>query len=100
MLLVGETMPRVFKGETTMLEHFRSSGLLDEYYAHGFGTMQSSLWLSQAVKQITDRHPHLNLLEIGESDLFYFGAVPCSRVISLSLRFANGGIRGRYWWCY
>ena len=49
-----------------MLEHFRSSGLLDKYYAHGFGTMQSSLWLSQAVKQITDRHPHLSLLEIGK----------------------------------
>ena len=65
MFLVGETMPRVFKGETTMLEHFRESGLLDEYYAHGFGTMQSSLWLSQATKQITDRHPHLNILEIG-----------------------------------
>lgn len=67
MLLVGKTMPRVFKGETTMLEHFRESGLLDEYYAHGFGTMQSSLWLSNAVKQITDRHPHLNLLEIGKA---------------------------------
>ena len=66
MFLVGETMPRVFTGQTTMLEHMRESGLLDEYYAHGFGTMQSSLWLGQAVKQITDRHPHLNLLEIGK----------------------------------
>lgn len=72
MLLVGETMPQVFKGETSMLEHFRSSGLLDEYYAHGFGTMQSSLWLSQAVKQITDRHPHLSLLEIGKLPLFIY----------------------------
>ena len=67
MLLVGKTMPRVFEGETTMLEHFRESGLLDEYYAHGFGTMQSSLWLSNVVKQITDRHPHLSLLEIGKA---------------------------------
>jgi hypothetical protein len=50
MFLVGETMPRVFTGETTMLEHFRESGLLDEYYANGFGTMQSSLWLSHATK--------------------------------------------------
>jgi hypothetical protein len=65
MFLVGETMPRVFTGETTMLEHFRESGLLDEYYANGFGTMQSSLWLSHATKQITDRSPHLNILEIG-----------------------------------
>lgn len=71
MLLVGETMPRVFRGETTMLEHFRSSGLLDEYYAHGFGTAQSSLWLSQAVKQIADHHPHLSILEIGKSRYFF-----------------------------
>ena len=49
-----------------MLEHFRESGLLDEYYAHGFGTMQSSMWLSKMVKQITDFNPHLNFLEIGK----------------------------------
>lgn len=66
MLLVGEVMPRVFKGETSMLEHFRESGLLDEYYAHGFGTMQSAQWLGNAVKQLTDRNPHLNFLEIGK----------------------------------
>ena len=72
MLLVGTTMPRVFKEETTMLEHFRESGLLDEYYAHGFGTMQSSLWLSNVVKQITDRHPHLHLLEIGMLAFLFF----------------------------
>lgn len=66
MLLVGNTMPKVFRGETTMLEHFRTSGLLDEYYAKGFGTAQSTLWLSNIVKQITDRRPHLNLLEIGK----------------------------------
>lgn len=70
MRLVGETMPKVFKGETTMLEHFRTSGLLDEYYAHGFGTMQSSMWLSGIVKQLTDRRPHLNLLEIGKPPSF------------------------------
>ncbi|KAH0404852.1 putative polyketide synthase, partial [Aureobasidium melanogenum] len=65
MLLVGETMPRVFRGETTMLEHMRESGLLDAYYAHGFGTMQSSLWLGNITKQMTARDPHLNILEIG-----------------------------------
>ena len=71
MLLVGETMPQVFRGETTMLEHFRSSGLLDEYYAHAAGAVQSSLWIGQVVKQITDRHPHLNVLEIGEMALLF-----------------------------
>ncbi|KAF2129141.1 polyketide synthase PksF [Dothidotthia symphoricarpi CBS 119687] len=65
MLLVGQTMPRVFKGETTMLEHFRTSGLLDEYYSNGFGTKQSTLWVASVLKQLTDRNPHLSLLEIG-----------------------------------
>ncbi|ROV99765.1 hypothetical protein VSDG_03093 [Cytospora chrysosperma] len=48
-----------------MVEHMRTSGLLDKYYSRGFGMKQSSAWLSQAIKQITDRHPHLNILEIG-----------------------------------
>lgn len=51
MLLVGEIMPKVFRGEASMLEHFRTSGLLDEYYATGFGTQQSGMWLSAMVKQ-------------------------------------------------
>ncbi|KAF9872525.1 hypothetical protein CkaCkLH20_10022 [Colletotrichum karsti] len=65
MLLVGKTMPRVFRGETTMLEHFRTSGLLDEYYANGFGTKQSTMWVGSVIKQLTNRNPHLNILEIG-----------------------------------
>ena len=68
MLLVGETMPRVLAEETTMLKHLRKLGLLDEYCdAHGFGAMQSTLWLGRVVKQITDRHPQLKILEIGTS---------------------------------
>ncbi|KAI6777526.1 putative polyketide synthase, partial [Emericellopsis cladophorae] len=63
--LVGETMPRVFKGETTMLEHLRTSGLLDEYYANGVGTLESTAWLGGAVRQLTDRCPHLKIMEVG-----------------------------------
>ncbi|RYP47174.1 hypothetical protein DL768_006724 [Monosporascus sp. mg162] len=65
MLLVGKVMPRVFKGETTMLEHFRTSGLLDEYYSNGFGTKQTTIWVGNVIKQLTNRNPHLSLLEIG-----------------------------------
>jgi hypothetical protein len=89
MLLVGETMPRVFKGETAMLENLRTSGLLDEYYAYGFGTMQSSLWPSSVVKQIMDRHPHLKLLEIGKS------AHSGSQLIDLTML-----ARCWYRWCH
>lgn len=37
MQLVGKQMPRVFGGETTMLEQFRQNDILDRYYAGGFG---------------------------------------------------------------
>lgn len=66
MLLVGAVMPRVFKGETTMLEHFRTSGLLDEYYSNGFGTRQCTMWVAGVLRQITNCNPHLNILEIGK----------------------------------
>lgn len=85
MLLVGETMPQVFKGETTMLEKFRESGLLDEYYAHGFGTLQSSTWLSNTVRQLSECHPHLNIMEIGE----YFSGRKSTRELMYHARCRN-----------
>lgn len=68
MHLVGAQMPRVFRGETTMLEEFRANGndILDRYYVGGYGLKESSQWVSRSVKQIVDRYPHLNILEIGK----------------------------------
>lgn len=63
--LIGEKMPQVFNQESRMIEHMRASNLLDDYYSNGFGMRQSSSWLSQAMKQITDRNPHLSILEVG-----------------------------------
>ncbi|KAH9896254.1 putative polyketide synthase [Xylariomycetidae sp. FL2044] len=65
MHLVGQQMPRVFRGETTMLEEFRKSGLLDDYYTKGFGFKQVCKWLSSVLIQICNRYPHMNILEIG-----------------------------------
>jgi hypothetical protein len=65
MHLTGAQMPRVFKGETTILEQFRANDLLDRYYAGGFGLSESAQWVSRAVKQIVDRYPHMNVMEIG-----------------------------------
>ncbi|KAH7318294.1 putative polyketide synthase [Stachybotrys elegans] len=68
MHLVGNQMPRVFRGETTMLEQFRSdecNGILDRYYADGYGLKESAQWIGRAVKQICDRYPYLEILEIG-----------------------------------
>ncbi|OAA39750.1 Beta-ketoacyl synthase [Metarhizium rileyi] len=63
--LVGEQMPRVFRGETTMLQQFRETGVLDDYYTHGFGFRESSRWMSRIVRQIAERYPHMNILEAG-----------------------------------
>jgi acyl transferase domain-containing protein/SAM-dependent methyltransferase len=65
MHLVGQTMPHVFRGETTMLEAFRESGVLDDYYVHSFASAPSGQWQTRLVEQIATRHPHLNILEIG-----------------------------------
>ncbi|KAH7322416.1 putative polyketide synthase [Stachybotrys elegans] len=65
MHLVGTHMPRVFRGETTMLEEFRKSGVLDRYYAEGSMMKVSTQWVSQAIRQIADRYPHMNIIEIG-----------------------------------
>ncbi|GKT82135.1 polyketide synthase [Colletotrichum tofieldiae] len=65
MHLVGEQMPRVFKGETNMLEEFRVNDVLDDYYEGGFGFLQSGLWMSRTISQLAERYPHLNILEIG-----------------------------------
>ena len=67
MHLTGEQMPRVFNGETTILEQFRATDILDRYYAGGFGLRESAQWVSRTVKQIVDRYPHMNILEIGKS---------------------------------
>jgi hypothetical protein len=69
MQLVGAQMPRVFEGETTMLEEFRvgDNDILDQYYAEGIGLRHLANWVARAVKQIVDLHPHMNILEVGRS---------------------------------
>ncbi|KAI1073512.1 putative polyketide synthase [Whalleya microplaca] len=67
MHLVGAQMPRVFNGEGTMLEYFRANDndILDRYYAGALGLKESAHWVSRSVKQVVDRHRHMNILEIG-----------------------------------
>jgi len=65
MLLVGETMPRVFCGEADMLEEMRVSQLMHNFYRHGVGLKQATKWLYASLKQITDRFPHMRILEVG-----------------------------------
>ncbi|KAJ2990681.1 hypothetical protein NUW58_g2830 [Xylaria curta] len=65
MHLVGEHMPRVLQGETTMQAEFRKADILGDYYMNGVVMQESASWIIGMMRQITDRAPHLNILEIG-----------------------------------
>lgn len=65
MHLVGKQMPRVFRGETNMLEEMRVSNILDNYYQGAFGSREAGLWIGKIISQFAERYPHLNILEVG-----------------------------------
>ncbi|RAH41218.1 putative polyketide synthase [Aspergillus brunneoviolaceus CBS 621.78] len=65
MHLVGQQMPRVFRGETNMLEEMRVSNILDNYYQGAFGSREAGFWIGKIIAQLAERYPHLNILEVG-----------------------------------
>lgn len=65
MHLVGQQMPRVMRGETQMIEEMRVSNILDNYYTGAFGSREAGLWIGKTVAQLSERYPHLNILEVG-----------------------------------
>ncbi|KAA6407229.1 MAG: hypothetical protein FRX48_09031 [Lasallia pustulata] len=65
MHIVGEQMPRVIHGQTTILEHLLPNNLLDNYYVNALGFPQFSEWLARMAGQIAHRYPRMNILEIG-----------------------------------
>lgn len=64
---VGENIPAVVRGETTMLEHMLKDNMLDDLYKQGLGFARYNSYLAKMVQQITHRHPHTKILEIGKS---------------------------------
>ncbi|KAF2758046.1 hypothetical protein EJ05DRAFT_500564 [Pseudovirgaria hyperparasitica] len=62
---IGEIMPSVFKGETTVLEHVFPSGLFADYYANAIGQQECVEWIGQAAAHIMHRYPRMNILEVG-----------------------------------
>ncbi|OQE31773.1 hypothetical protein PENSTE_c001G00730 [Penicillium steckii] len=65
MHTVGAQMPRVMRGETSLLEHLIENSLLDEYYSTAVGMSQVSDWIGEVVGQIGQRYPRMKILEIG-----------------------------------
>ncbi|KXH56087.1 polyketide synthase/peptide synthetase [Colletotrichum salicis] len=62
---VGDNLPAVLRGETTMLEHLTKDNLLDRFYEVGLGLKEFSGYLRKTVEQVVHRHPRMKMLEIG-----------------------------------
>ncbi|KAB5550768.1 polyketide synthetase [Coniochaeta sp. 2T2.1] len=63
--VVGENLPAVFRGETTILEHMTKDGLLDRFYEVAMGIREVTLSLGRTVEQLVHRYPRMKILEIG-----------------------------------
>lgn len=72
--LVGENLIPWIRGETTIMEVFRENGLLEQFYQNSYALPEYNSYLSKIIKQISHRHRHMDILEIGESPptLFYY----------------------------
>lgn len=69
--LLGEQLPRLLRGETTMHEQLRQANLLCEYYTNGVVVRASFSWIIGILKQIVDLLPRMNILEIGTMRRLY-----------------------------
>ncbi|KAJ5656202.1 hypothetical protein N7507_008152 [Penicillium longicatenatum] len=63
--VVGDTLPAVLRGETTILEHMTKDGLLDRFYEVAMGIREVTITLGRTVKQLVHRYPRMKMLEIG-----------------------------------
>lgn len=62
---VGQQIPAVLRGETTMLEHLLHDDLLSRYYRESLGMRDYTRYLARGVKQLTHRFPNMSILEVG-----------------------------------
>lgn len=62
---VGQNIPAVIRGETTMLEHLFKDDLLSRYYSGSLGMKTYTKYLARGVKQLTHRYPSMKILEVG-----------------------------------
>ncbi len=65
--VVGEKIPAVVRGETTILEHLLRDNMLDDFYKVGSGFQRYNWFLAGMMKQIAHRYPHTKILEIGKT---------------------------------
>jgi hybrid polyketide synthase/nonribosomal peptide synthetase ACE1 len=69
MYAVGENLPATIRGDTTILEHMTENNLLNDFYQQGLGIPRANEHMARMVKQIANRYPHMDILEIGKLNM-------------------------------
>jgi len=67
MTLVGESLPSIVRGEVNLLEILMQNNVLSQFYSEASGIQFYLQHISNICGQISNRYPHLNVLEIGKS---------------------------------
>ncbi|KAK5633745.1 hypothetical protein RRF57_009459 [Xylaria bambusicola] len=65
MCAVGENLPAVVRGEMNMLEPMVEGNKLNRFYVDALGMPRYTEELARIVAQISNRHPHMHILEVG-----------------------------------
>lgn len=82
MSLVGDTLPAAVRGEANLLDTLMEDNLLSEFFKGTFGIEVYLQEMARIVGLISNRYPHVNILEIGKSSLIAtvpFKADPSAR---------------------
>lgn len=62
---IGENLVEIVQGKTTAIEIARSDDILTEYYSNSVMMSRPTTYLARTIQQISHRHPHLVILEVG-----------------------------------
>lgn len=65
MTKVGEALPAVVRGEANLLELLVEDNILSNFYAQTFGIQSYLKEVARMAGQISNKYPHINVLEIG-----------------------------------
>jgi SAM-dependent methyltransferase len=65
MRAVGENLPSVIRGETTMLEHMTKDDKLGNFYKKASSHQISNNFTANIAGQIAHRYPHMDICEVG-----------------------------------
>ncbi|KAJ5682101.1 uncharacterized protein N7477_002041 [Penicillium maclennaniae] len=65
MAAVGDILPSVVRGHKTLLDILMKDNLLSDFYSNALGARSYLDELARITGQISNRYPHMNLLEIG-----------------------------------